>query len=113
MRFGDHNATTLQNNLFLKKKELAAQIKGWTRLSVHCIVKKRTTENGTTVMPKMQKGATWCQEKNKIGTQNRLLAAGALVCEQGYVEGNNTDYPEAVGGLPQSMSMRHWFPFYV
>lgn len=51
--------------------------------------------------------------KDKIGTQNHLLEASRFVWEQGYVEGTNTDYPQAARGVSQSMLMRHWFPFYV
>lgn len=33
-----------------------------------------------------------------MGTQTHLLEAGRFVYEQGYVEGTNTDYPQAVRG---------------
>lgn len=36
--------------------------------------------------------------KDKMGTQSHLLEAGRFVYEQGYVEGTNTDYPQAVRG---------------
>lgn len=84
-----------------------------TNKRLNTSVKKWTKENATTTVFKMWKDETWFQEKNKTGTQNRPFARSRCTCVQGYIEGNNTDYPEAVGGRPQSMSMRHRFPFYV